>query len=67
MSSIDTTAESQQEFRRGIQLQAVDEHLADDEIHDICRDLGHRWENRGQSPIYRPENRDAKHFCESKP
>jgi hypothetical protein len=50
MSSIDTTAKSQQEFRRNVQLQAVDEHLDDDEILDICRDLGHHWRDRTFTP-----------------
>jgi len=40
MISIVTSPNSQQEFRRNIQLQAVDDHLNDDENHNICRGLG---------------------------
>jgi len=50
MVSIVTSPNSQQEFPRNVQLQAVDEHLDDDEIHDICRDLGHQWRDRTFTP-----------------
>jgi len=50
MSSIVTSPNSQQELRRNIQLQAVDDHLNDDEIHNICRGLGHHWRERTFTP-----------------
>jgi len=50
MISIVTPPNSQQEFPRNIQLQAMDEHLPDDEINDICRNLGHRWRDRTFPP-----------------
>jgi hypothetical protein len=50
MVSIVTAPRSQQEFRRNIQLQAAANHLADDEIHEICRDLGHHWRHRTFTP-----------------
>ena len=50
MVSIVTSPNSQQEFRRNIQLQAVDKHLDDNEIHAICRRLGHHWRRRTFTP-----------------
>jgi len=50
MCPIVTTPESQQEFRRPIQLDAVAEHLTDREINDICRDFGHTWRDRKLTP-----------------
>jgi len=46
MSPIGTTFQSQEEFGHAVQLDAVSEHLSDDEINEICRNLGHSWRDR---------------------
>jgi hypothetical protein len=46
MLPIVKTPRSQQQFRHAIQLDAIAEHLTDDEINDICRNLGHTWRDR---------------------
>ena len=50
MFPIVTTPESQEQFRHAIQLDAVVDHLTDDEINDICHDLGHTWRDRQLPP-----------------
>lgn len=56
---------SHQKFRRSLQLATLEPHLSDDEIEDICRDLGHAWRNRKLPPgvtirsmVYRHLNPD---------
>ena len=41
---------SHQEFRRSIQMAALEEMLCDEEIQDICVGLGHIWRNRELPP-----------------
>ena len=42
MSNIDKSVKTHQEFHHGIQLGALGEFLADNEINLICQQLGHR-------------------------
>ena len=50
MVTIVTTPKSQEQFRRPIQLQAVADQLPNDEINEICRNLGHTWRDRQLPP-----------------
>lgn len=50
MFPIVTRSESQQPFCHVNQLDALAEHLRDEEIHEICRDLGHSWRDRRLPP-----------------
>lgn len=50
MHPIVTTPESHQEFRRSISLAALAEYLTEDEVDQICRDLGHTWRDRQLPP-----------------
>lgn len=42
--------DSQQHFRRSVQLAAIDDILPDRDIHAICRELGYAWRNRQLPP-----------------
>ena len=46
MHSIVPTPESHQEFRRSVPLAALAEYLPEDEINEICDELGHTWRDR---------------------
>ena len=50
MYNIDKSAKTHQKFKRGIQLAALAELLADNEINLICQQLGHTWRNRILTP-----------------
>ena len=50
MYGIVNPEKSHQEFRRGIQLAALKDQLADNEIEGICRDIGHLWRRRELPP-----------------
>ena len=50
MYRIDPTAQSHQKFSSSIQVPALHELLSDDEIHMICRQLGHTWRKRIFTP-----------------
>ena len=65
MSCIVSPTELQQQFRHFSQLDAVAEHLMDQEINEICRDLGHAWRDRRLTPgvtvrscVHRALNKD---------
>jgi hypothetical protein len=50
MYLIDTPLQSHQQFPCGVPLAALDEYLPDDEIYEVCRDLGHTWRHRHLPP-----------------
>lgn len=50
MHPIDLSPESQQRFRASVQLAALQERLADQEINAIARQLGHTWRTRQLPP-----------------
>jgi len=50
MSCIVKSAQLHDRFSRSIPVAALEEHLRDDEIEDICRDLGHVWRDRQLPP-----------------
>ena len=50
MSSIGHSPESHAGFPCPLPLAALAEHLSDEEIEQICRDLGHTWRDRQFPP-----------------
>ena len=46
MYAIDCPQKSHQEFRRSVQLAALEKLLSDEEIEMVCAQLGHRWRDR---------------------
>ena len=50
MNRIDKSAVSHPGFSHGIQVAAFHEHLGDDEIGLVCRNLGHTWRDRIFTP-----------------
>jgi len=50
MHPIDLFPESQQRFRASVQLAALEEHLCDQQIEDVARELGHTWRTRQLPP-----------------
>ena len=65
MYPIVRSAKSHREFRRSVRLSALRELLPDQQIEDICRQLGHTWRDRKLPPgrtlrsmVYRGLNRD---------
>jgi hypothetical protein len=50
MNGIDSAAKSHQQFQPTLQVAALQRHLSDDEIHAICRQLGHVWRDRTLPP-----------------
>lgn len=43
-------SESHEHFCRSLPLAALEEHLPEEEIHEICHDLGHAWRARQLPP-----------------
>lgn len=50
MSCIVKSAPLHERFSRSIALAALEEHLRDDEVEEICHDLGHAWRDRQLPP-----------------
>jgi len=50
MHPIDLFPESQQRFRASVQLAALEQHLTDQQIYAIARELGHTWRTRQLPP-----------------
>ena len=50
MSCIVNSAPLRDRFSRSIPLAALEEHLRDGEIEEICHDLGHAWRDRQLPP-----------------
>ncbi len=50
MSCIDHAPESHEKFRRPLPLAALEQHLPDGQIEQICHELGHTWRDRRFPP-----------------
>ena len=50
MYNVDKSVKTHRKLNHGIQLAALSELLADNEINLICQQLGHTWRNRILTP-----------------